>query len=97
MNIEAVRAFVTVAEEGQFQLAADRLDVSQQAVSKRIAALEAELGTVLFKRTPSGAALTQDGRTFLPHAAARADTSTGPACSTLIAMMGKAPNPIPDP
>jgi DNA-binding transcriptional LysR family regulator len=70
MNIEAVRAFVTVAEEGQFQLAADRLDVSQQAVSKRIAGLEAELGTALFKRTPSGAALTQDGRTFLPHAGA---------------------------
>ena len=70
MNIEALRAFVAVAEEGQFQLAADRLDVSQQAVSKRIAALEAELGTALFKRTPSGAALTQDGRTFLPHAGA---------------------------
>jgi DNA-binding transcriptional LysR family regulator len=32
--------------------------------------LEAELGTALFKRTPSGAALTQDGRTFLPHAGA---------------------------
>ena len=47
MNIEAVRAFVAVAEEGQFQLAADRLDVSQQAVSKRIAALEAELGIAL--------------------------------------------------
>ncbi len=69
MNIEAVRAFVAVAEEGQFQRAADQLDVSQQAISKRIAALEAELGTALFKRTPSGAALTQDGRTFLPHAA----------------------------
>jgi len=68
MNIEAVRAFVAVAEEGQFQLAAAQLDVSQQAISKRIAALEAELGTALFKRTPSGAALTQDGRTFLPHA-----------------------------
>jgi DNA-binding transcriptional LysR family regulator len=68
MNVEAVRAFVAVAEEGQFQRAADRLDVSQQAVSKRIAALEAALGTTLFKRTPSGAALTQDGRTFLPHA-----------------------------
>ena len=67
MNIEAVRAFVTVAEEGQFQLAAARLGVSQQAISKRIAALEAELGTALFRRTPSGAALTQDGRTFLPH------------------------------
>ena len=70
MNIEAVRAFVAVAEEGQFQLAAAQLDISQQAVSKRIAALEAELGTALFKRTPSGAALTQDGRTFLPHAGA---------------------------
>jgi DNA-binding transcriptional LysR family regulator len=68
MNIEAVRAFVTVADEGQFQLAAARLGVSQQAISKRIAALEAELGTLLFRRTPSGAALTQDGRTFLPHA-----------------------------
>lgn len=70
MNIEAVRAFVAVAEEGQFQLAADQLDVSQQAISKRIAALEAELGTAVFKRTPSGAALTSDGRTFLPHAGA---------------------------
>lgn len=70
MNVEAVRAFVAVAEEGQFQLAAARLDVSQQAVSKRVAALEAELGTALFRRTPSGAALTQDGRTFLPHAGA---------------------------
>jgi DNA-binding transcriptional LysR family regulator len=70
VNIEALRAFVAVAEEGQFQLAADCLDVSQQAVSKRIAALEAELGTALFKRTPSGAALTQDGLTFLPHAGA---------------------------
>jgi len=69
VNIEAVRAFVAVAEEGQFQHAASSLGVSQQAVSKRIAALEAELGTALFRRTPSGAALTQDGRTFLPHAA----------------------------
>ena len=47
MNIEAVRAFLAVAEEGQFQHAA-----------------------ALFRRRPSGAALTQDGRTFLPHAGA---------------------------
>jgi DNA-binding transcriptional LysR family regulator len=70
VNIEAVRAFVAVAEEGQFQYAATRLGVSQQAVSKRVAALETELGTALFRRTPAGAALTQDGRTFLPHASA---------------------------
>ena len=70
MNTEAVLAFVAVAEEGQFQLAADRLGISQQAVSKRIAALEADLGTALFRRTPAGAVLTEDGRTFLPHASA---------------------------
>jgi DNA-binding transcriptional LysR family regulator len=68
MNTDTVLAFVAVAEEGQFQLAADRLGLSQQAVSKRVAALEADLGTALFRRTPAGAVLTPDGRTFLPHA-----------------------------
>jgi DNA-binding transcriptional LysR family regulator len=70
MNTDAVQAFVAVAEEGQFQRAADRLALSQQAVSKRIAALEAELGTALFRRVPSGAVLTPDGQTFLPLARA---------------------------
>lgn len=70
MNLEGVRAFMAVAEEGQFRLAAVQLGVSQQAVSKRVAALEAELGIALFRRVPSGAALTRDGRSFLPHASA---------------------------
>jgi DNA-binding transcriptional LysR family regulator len=68
MNTDAVLAFVAVAEEGQFRLAADRLGISQQAASKRVAGLEAELGTVLFRRVPAGAVLTADGRVFLPHA-----------------------------
>jgi DNA-binding transcriptional LysR family regulator len=68
MNVEAVRAFVAIADEGQFQLAAARLDISQQAVSKRLAALENELGVRLFARTASGTRLTIDGRAFLPHA-----------------------------
>ncbi|HEY3880273.1 MAG TPA: LysR family transcriptional regulator [Trebonia sp.] len=68
MNTDAVLAFVAVAEEGQFQLAASRLGISQQATSKRVAGLEADLGTVLFRRVPAGAVLTRDGRTFLPHA-----------------------------
>lgn len=67
---EAVRTFVAVAEEGQFQVAAQELGVTQQAVSKRIAALEAELGVRLFTRVPRGAQLTLDGRAFLPHAKA---------------------------
>jgi DNA-binding transcriptional LysR family regulator len=68
MNLEAVRAFVTVAEEGQFQLAADHLAISQQAVSKRLATLEADLGVRLLNRSAGGTRLTIDGQAFLPHA-----------------------------
>ncbi|MGW7418551.1 LysR family transcriptional regulator [Streptomyces sp. NPDC054813] len=68
MDLRAVRTFVAVADSGQFQEAAAVLAVTQQAVSKRIAALEKELGVRLFSRTPRGADLTVDGRTFLPHA-----------------------------
>ncbi|MCX4905179.1 LysR family transcriptional regulator [Streptomyces sp. NBC_00878] len=70
MNLETVRAFVAVAEEGQFRHAAVRLGVSQQAVSKRVAALESSLGVTLFRRIATGAILTSDGRKFLPHARA---------------------------
>ncbi|MGZ0145837.1 LysR family transcriptional regulator [Kribbella sp. WER1] len=68
MNLDSLRAFVAVAEEGQFRYAADRLQLSQQAVSKRVAALETSLGVTLFERVPTGAVLTASGRTFLPHA-----------------------------
>jgi DNA-binding transcriptional LysR family regulator len=68
MNMETVRAFVTVTEEGQFQLAAARLGISQQAVSKRLAALESDLGVRLFTRTAGGTQLTIDGQALLPHA-----------------------------
>ncbi|PYC69530.1 LysR family transcriptional regulator [Streptomyces tateyamensis] len=68
MDLEAVRTFVAAAEVGQFQQAALGLGVTQQAVSKRVAGLERELGVRLFSRTPRGAELTIDGQAFLPHA-----------------------------
>ncbi|MCP2346444.1 LysR family transcriptional regulator [Nonomuraea roseoviolacea] len=68
MDTEAVRTFVLAAEVGQFQHAADELGVTQQAVSKRIAALERELEARLFTRTARGVELTIDGQAFLPHA-----------------------------
>lgn len=70
MDLEAVRTFVAAAALGQFQGAADDLEVTQQAVSKRIAALEKELGVRLFTRTARGVQLTIDGQAFLPHARA---------------------------
>ncbi|MEO3891534.1 LysR family transcriptional regulator [Nonomuraea sp. B5E05] len=68
MDLNTVRTFVAAADAGQFQEAAADLAVTQQAVSKRIAALERNLGVRLFTRTPRGAELTIDGQAFLPHA-----------------------------
>ncbi|GGR70990.1 LysR family transcriptional regulator [Streptomyces aureoverticillatus] len=70
MDLNAVRTFVAAADTGQFQEAAAELEITQQAVSKRVAALEADLGVRLFTRTPRGARLTIDGQAFLPHARA---------------------------
>ncbi|UNS96140.1 LysR family transcriptional regulator [Streptomyces tubbatahanensis] len=68
MDTEALRLFVRAAELGQLQQAAGELGVTQQAVSKRIAALERELAVRLFTRTARGVELTLDGQAFLPHA-----------------------------
>ncbi|WP_327364714.1 MULTISPECIES: LysR family transcriptional regulator [unclassified Streptomyces] len=68
MDLEAVRTFVAVADAGQFQEAAADLSITQQAVSKRIAVLEKNLGVRLFIRAARGAELTIDGQAFLPHA-----------------------------
>ncbi|MFD9076332.1 LysR family transcriptional regulator [Streptomyces lasiicapitis] len=68
MDVEAMRTFVAVAEAGQFQAAADELGISQQAVSKRIAALERHLEVTLLVRTSRGSRLSLDGQVFLPHA-----------------------------
>ncbi|WP_051133552.1 LysR family transcriptional regulator [Nocardia paucivorans] len=68
MDIEALRAFVVVAETGLFQAAADELGISQQAISKRIMGLEKNLGVVLLVRTSRGSRPSVDGQVFLPHA-----------------------------
>jgi len=63
-----VRTFVAVADAGQFSEAAVDLSITQQAVSKRIAGLEQDLGVRLFTRTARGARLTSDAQAFLPRA-----------------------------
>ncbi|WBB62207.1 LysR family transcriptional regulator [Streptomyces sp. WMMC500] len=70
MDLDAVRTFVAAADTGQFQEAAAELMLSQQAVSKRVAGLEKNLGVRLFTRTARGVKLTIDGQAFLPHARA---------------------------
>lgn len=68
LDLGAVRAFVAVAEHRHFGAAADQLRISQQAISKRIAKLEGDLGVPLFRRTRAGAEPTMDGSAFLTYA-----------------------------
>jgi DNA-binding transcriptional LysR family regulator len=80
LDLGAVRAFLAVVDDGHFTAAADRLGMTQQAVSKRIARLESDLGVPLLNRSRAGASLTEDGAAFLSHARALvslADQATG--------------------
>lgn len=68
MDLIQLRAFVTIAREGNLTRAAERLHLTQPAVSLQIKALQASLGLQLFTRTPAGMALTDDGAKLLPFA-----------------------------
>ena len=68
MDFTQLRAFVTVAHEGNLTRAADRLHLTQPAVSLQIKSLQNELKLQLFARTASGMALTDDGAKLLPFA-----------------------------
>jgi DNA-binding transcriptional LysR family regulator len=68
VDLDAVRTFVAAVDGGRLLDAADELGVTQQAVSKRVAALEKDLGVRLLTRTPRGVQPTAQGRAFLPHA-----------------------------
>ncbi|KEF33159.1 Transcriptional regulator, LysR family [Marinobacter nitratireducens] len=63
-RIETMRAFVTVVNEGSFTLAADRLDLSPQLVSKYVSQLEQHLGTRLLNRTTRRLHLTEAGTRY---------------------------------
>ncbi len=60
--------FIAVAEFGSFSAAARRLRLTQPTVSRRIAALEEDLGRALFRRDSDGAHLTPDGARLLEPA-----------------------------
>jgi DNA-binding transcriptional LysR family regulator len=68
MDINTLKAFVAVAETNSFSLAAERIFLTQSAVSKRIAALESELGVKLFDRIGKTTSLNEAGHKLLPRA-----------------------------
>ncbi len=68
MNLTPIRTFIAIAHTGGFHAAAERLNITQAAVSARIKTLETQLGQRLFERGRNGAELTPAGKQLLPHA-----------------------------
>jgi len=68
MQISQITAFLAVAELQSFSLAAERLHITQPAVSKRIRQLEDAMKTTLFDRIGKKSILTPNGLALMPHA-----------------------------
>ncbi|MDP2244072.1 LysR family transcriptional regulator [Pseudomonas sp.] len=68
MDLATLNAFIAIAELGSFSDAAERLHLTQPAVSKRIANLEQQLNVRLFDRLGREVSLTEAGRALLPRA-----------------------------
>lgn len=68
MDTQNLRAFLLVAQQGSFSAAAEKLHLTQPAVSKRIALLEEHLEVELFDRIGRSVSLTEAGRALMPFA-----------------------------
>jgi len=67
VDLELIKVFSVVAEEGNITKGAARLYISQPAVSQCIKKLEEQLGSVLFLRSNKGLTLTEEGKVFLDY------------------------------
>ena len=65
MDVRQLEMFRAVAEAGSFTAAAQRLHVSQSAISRQLKLLEEELGTLLLERTGRGVNVTPEGHMLL--------------------------------
>ena len=68
LDLDAVRAFVLVAELGSFTRAAETMGTTQSAVSLKLQRLEHRLDCRLLERTPRYVRLSSQGTAFLNHA-----------------------------
>ncbi len=68
MDLDLARTFLEVVRSGSLVAAAQKLHVTQTAITARVQKLESHLGCKLFVRNRAGASLTPDGETFILYA-----------------------------
>ena len=68
MEIRQIQYFLSIVDTGSFSAAADEHYISQSSLSKKIIALEEELGVPIFDRSKRKVSLTEAGEAFLEHA-----------------------------
>lgn len=68
MDLTLIATFLDLASTGSFSRTAERVHITQSAVSARIKTLEQSLGCRLFERDHNGAILTESGQRFLSYA-----------------------------
>ena len=68
MDIDLTRTFLEIVRHGSFVAAAERMHVTQTAITARVQKLEAHLNCTLFVRNRAGARLTPDGEAFVTYA-----------------------------
>ncbi|MFI2184404.1 LysR family transcriptional regulator [Streptomyces sioyaensis] len=102
VELRTLRYFVAVAEELHFGRAAARLHMSQPPLSRAIKQLEAEIGALLFARSPAGVTLTPVGAVLLDEARALLDqadrvrvrvTAAAGAATVTIGILGDGTDP----
>ncbi|KAB7615952.1 LysR family transcriptional regulator [Amylibacter sp. SFDW26] len=97
MEIKLIETFLDVLESRNFNLSAERLNITQSSVSARIKALETAIDATLFERGRAGATPTVAGFRFEPHARlllatwdqGRRDAGAGPNRDGLLRLAGQ--------
>lgn len=93
LNLDYLRTFITVVEHGSFSAAAQRLDLTQPAVSQQIRQLERSLGATLLERVGRQARVTAAGAELLAHAAS-IETAVDVAIDAVTRRTGVAAGPV---
>ncbi len=93
LNLDHLAAFAAVVEEGGFSAAAERLNLTQPAVSFQIRQLERRLGLRLLERVGRRTRPTAAGRELLPHIA-RIDEAVAAACGAVGAYAREIAGPV---